>query len=262
MKRYHLFEFGDQDWFPQFLKDMLTDYLNFTISLFKLHDPAIPILAKALDRKNEDQVLDLCSGGGGGMVDFSKALAETCNRTIQFTLTDKHPNLPALQASAAKADGRIAIHESPIDAMEVPSHLTGFRTIFNALHHFPPTAVKSILHDAVKEGRSGLAVFEILNRSLANVIFPIFLIPIFVLVLTPFIRPFRWERILFTYLIPILPLIICWDGIVSTMRIYKPEELEEMAQSADPDGTFDWQSGIAQGTGNSQVTYLIGVPHN
>ena len=32
---------------------------------------------------------------------------------------------------------------------------------------------------------------------------------------TPFVRPFRWSRLLFTYVIPLIPLLVLFDGTVS-----------------------------------------------
>src|SRR5450759_4223616 len=37
-------------------------------------------------------------------------------------------------------------------------------------------------------------------------------------VCTPWIRPFRWSRLLWTYLIPIIPLVFLFDGVVSCHR--------------------------------------------
>ena len=42
----------------------------------------------------------------------------------------------------------------------------------------------------------------------------------------PFARPFRWPYPVFTYVIPLMSLIILWDGIVSMLRIYSPERLK------------------------------------
>ena len=42
------------------------------------------------------------------------------------------------------------------------------------------------------------------------------------LLLTPFITPRSWSRVLWTYLIPVVPLATCWDGVVSLLRVYSP----------------------------------------
>jgi len=68
------------------------------------------------------------------------------------------------------------------------------------------------------------------------------LVPLNVLAMMPFARPFRWPYLVFTYLIPLLPLIVFWDGIVSMLRIYSPEQmrgLTESLQAAD----YVWETG-------------------
>lgn len=258
MKRRQLFEFGDQSWYPQFLKDMLTDYLNFVIKRFKLHQPVIPLLADLLKESKESRIIDLCSGGGGGMVDIGKMLQEAYKEDFTITLTDKYPNLPAFEKIAGEAEGKIDYLETSVSAHTLPENLQGLRTIFNAFHHFPPPYAKDVLRDAV-EKNNPIAIFEIMERKFANIFPPLVFIPVFVLLFTPFIRPFKISRLIFTYLIPIVPLSITWDGIVSALRSYKPEELLAIAEEAGG-GKYRWKAGLVAGTGPNSVTYLTGVP--
>ena len=63
------------------------------------------------------------------------------------------------------------------------------------------------------------------------------------LLLTPFFRPFRLSRLVFTYLLPLIPLTTIWDGVVSILRLYSPAELLALARRADPTGRLRWQAG-------------------
>ena len=82
--------------------------------------------------------------------------------------------------------------------------------------------------------------------------------PITFMVFTPFFRPFRLGRIFFTYVIPAIPLMTIWDGAVSLLRLYKPEELLGIAKAAVPE--YEWKAGrLKSGIGIS-VTYLTGRP--
>jgi hypothetical protein len=51
-----------------------------------------------------------------------------------------------------------------------------------------------------------------------------------VLLLTPSIRPRRVRRYLFTYLIPLVPLVVLWDGLASDPRSRTVQELEELLE--------------------------------
>ncbi|MGB1043418.1 MAG: hypothetical protein ACPGU6_08495 [Tenacibaculum sp.] len=68
MARIHLFEFGDQKWFPQFLKNYLTDFLQFISNATKIYKPIVPVLEKGLQLSKTNQIIDLASGGGGGLL--------------------------------------------------------------------------------------------------------------------------------------------------------------------------------------------------
>jgi len=143
-----------------------------------------------------------------------------------------------------------------IDATRVPRHLTGLRTMFNAFHHFAPVDARAVLACAV-EAREAIAIFEIPERTLGNLI-PLLFTPVFVAIATPFIRPFRWRRLLWTYLLPLVPLNCWWDGLVSQFRAYTEEELRELTRGFDG---FHWTAGQEKLGGTpGHVTYLVGIP--
>src|SRR2546425_11759383 len=82
---------------------------------------------------------------------------------------------------------------------------------------------RAILADAV-HNRQGIGVFEATQRR-ALALLLMLLAPLMMLVVTPFIRPFRWSRLLWTYLIPLVPLVTLFDGLVSCLRTYSVQEL-------------------------------------
>ncbi|MEQ8425164.1 MAG: hypothetical protein RIA63_10680, partial [Cyclobacteriaceae bacterium] len=62
-----MFEFVDQPWFPDLLRNYGTDFLQFLSNKTKMYKPIIPILKEGLEKSNTTQIIDLCSGGGGGL---------------------------------------------------------------------------------------------------------------------------------------------------------------------------------------------------
>ena len=82
--------------------------------------------------------------------------------------------------------------------------------------------------------------------------------PISVLLTTPFIRPFKIGRIIFTYLVPIVPLLVLWDGVVSSLRTYSVEEMNGLIVSLNNKESFNWEVGKVK-SGPGKILYLLGT---
>jgi hypothetical protein len=255
MKRVHLFEFEDQNWFPDLLRNYGTDFLQFLSNKSKLFKPAMPILEKGLILSNTNHIIDLGSGGGGGWIWLNEELRKDIP-DLKIWLTDLYPNISAFEFTKSKADNFEYVAD-PVDAREVPFELEGLRTQFLSLHHFQPADAKRILQNALDTG-SSLAIFEGQERSFASILAMIFS-PISVLLTTPFIRPFKLGRILFTYLIPIVPLFVLWDGVVSSLRTYSVEEMKELVSQLEGTENYDFDIGRVP-SGPGAVLYLLATP--
>ena len=75
------------------------------------------------------------------------------------------------------------------------------------------------------------------------------------LAIVPVVRPFRVSRLLFSYLPPLIPFVVAWDGTVSALRAYTPEELLAIARTVPGGSRYEWR---AERTG--RALYLTGVP--
>lgn len=62
------------------------------------------------------------------------------------------------------------------------------------------------------------------------------------------------------YPIPLVPLTCFWDGTVSQLRAYTPDELRGLAASLGDVG-YRWNAGKVRRPGSpAHLTYLIGLP--
>lgn len=258
MKRLHLFEFQDLPWFPASVRDMITDLLGMTIEVGRLYQPVLGRLAAALQQTGDQLLLDLCSGAGGPLPGLRRALVQQHGLAVDVCLSDAYPNVRAFEHLAAREGKGLRFISTPVDAAQVPPELPGFRTLFSCLHHFQPQQVEAILRDAWMRGR-GIGVFEISERSVLGVMQAL-LGPIPAWLLTPLVRPFRWSRLLLTYLLPLVPPLFVWDGVVSSLRTYTPDELHQMTRSLQRDD-YRWEIGQTRhALLPSRVTYLLGIP--
>lgn len=253
MRRLHLLEIHDQAWCPASLRDALTDNLQFYLDLGNHYGVVAPLVRTALARTGARRVVDLCSGGGGPWRRLHEALG---GATV--VLTDKYPNRVALERVAARTGGRIEFSLASVDALRVPPELAGFRTLFTSFHHFPPPEARAILEDAVR-ARQGIGVFEVNARRWIALLTAV-LVPVLVLLSAPFIRPFRWSRIVWTYLVPALPLVATVDAVVSCLRTYTPGELRDLA-AGTAGSSYDWEAGeLSTRFSPVPITYLLGTP--
>ena len=254
----YLFEFEDLAWFPDTIRESMTDYLRYLITTLNFYQPIIPLIIEGLKQTNSDKIVDLCSGGGGAIEQIHTNLNQQSDAKIKITLTDKFPNRNAYEFISLKTKGRISFSDTSVDASHVPATLTGLRTIFSGFHHFNNDFAKKVLKDAV-DAKCGIGIFDGGNKNILAIIGILIFHPILFFLFTPFFKPFRFSRLLFTYIIPIIPFCTVWDGIVSIIRLYKPNELLKIAHEVESENYF-WEAGKKKSNFGLKVTYLIGYP--
>jgi hypothetical protein len=256
MARIHFVELHEQPWLPAVLRNEIRDALQYGTAVLGAYSSILPLLTGALDVTRSGSIVDLCSGSGGPWLEFSRKLQ--VQKPYRIWLTDKFPNLRAFENLKVAAANGISVRRNSVDATHVPSELEGFRTLFSSIHHFPPAQARAILQNTVDAGQ-GIGVFEITSRTTTAIgmMFLWFLMPF---VFTPFMRPFRWSRFLYTYLLPVIPLVLLFDGVVSCLRTYRTEELRELISGLVAP-KYRWEIGEHCGTFRGlPITYLIGYP--
>lgn len=260
MKRIHLFEFEDFNWFPNWLRMCMTRYIVTFHKLLGTREPLSKLVAKALKHSKEPHVIDLCSGAGGPMLDVAEELRTTHGvKNLKLTLSDLYPNVKTASQINGKNDPSTQYLTESVNAAQVDENLKGVRTMVCSMHHMRPETAKSILKDA-QEDDQPICIYEISDNAP-----PVFLfwiaIPFVIIMtffITPLIRPMTWQQIVFTYIIPVLPFLIAWDGAVSNARTYTIEDMGELTKDLNKPG-YTWETGKIKGKGGKKL-YLLGLP--
>ena len=78
------------------------------------------------------------------------------------------------------------------------------------------------------------------------------------LFITPLVKPLTLKQIIFTYLIPIIPICFAWDAVITSGRIYRMEDLDILLNGLGNEN-YTWKKGIIEG--ESEKIYLIGCPN-
>lgn len=259
MKRMHLFEFMDFRWYPNLLRNLQTNVIQVIVTRSPAFDSAVPYIDRVLQRVQTNQIVDLCSGASGPWLRIYKKLGMS---DVHVLLTDKYPNVEMFADLQGRSGGRIVGIAEPVDALNVPPEVSGIRTMFTAFHHFRELEVETLLDDAQAKGQA-LCVFDYVpNKLLTLALSPLtFVISILQFYFLSFaVRPISWMQLLFTNIIPIVPLVAAWDGFVSAMRKYDADSLRLMVEGRSTD-RYRWEVGTDNSYSRATpMTYLIGMP--
>ena len=258
LKRLQLGEIHDQGWCPGVIRDAVTDFLQYSVNHWGQYTPLLPTLCHFLQRVEARRIVDLCSGGSGPWRQFCRTIGRAFGASFHIVLTDRYPNLAAFRLAREISGGVVDFREEPLDAGALPPGLSGFRTLFGSFHHFPPGQARGVLQDAVDCGE-GIGIFEMTDRR-GKTLLAMLTVPFFVLLHAPRIRPLRGSLLFFTYLVPVIPLVVLLDGIISCLRSYSTAELAELTGSLTG-APYDWEiRRLASPKSPFPIIYAIGCP--
>lgn len=242
LSRQHLFEFNDLSFTPAALRDSIVESLGNTLAwghiLAGLVEPLEACLAAAGCR----EVLDLGSGAGRPAAILADEFRRRGHQCPRFLLTDLHPRPHEWAALRAARPEVLDFVTESVDATQVPAeHSRGrVRTLINILHHLPPEVARTVIADACQHGE-GVFIAEAFGRN------PLGFLTMWptglpALLLNPVLTSRdRLAKIALTWLSPTMLSVGLWDGLVSTLRIHTPADLQAMAASLG-DG-FEWHTG-------------------
>jgi hypothetical protein len=113
-----------------------------------------------------------------------------------------------------------------------------------------------MLADAFRR-REGIAVFEAARRTPWTMLC-VAGVAALALRTAAMQRPVRPARLVFTFLLPVIPVTLWVDGLLSCLRSYSLEDMRELtAGLTAPD--YAWDLGEEHG-GTVPIRYLIGTP--
>lgn len=227
--------------------------------LFEVHKDLAPLIYKALKYSETQNIVDLCSGSGGPMYKLYEILKDKYEiKNLSLIFTDLYPDFKLAYKINYSKSSQLTYITQPVNATDIDPSLKGVRTIVSSFHHMKPEIARHILEDA-KQNRQPICIFEISDNSAPYLIrwigLPInFLMTFFI---TPLARPLTWQQLIFTYLIPIIPLCFAWDGAVSNARTYSIGDLDILLDGLESD-FYKWEKGTI--SGKIKKLYLLGYP--
>lgn len=230
-----LSELEDKQWFPPLIRGYMTDYLQFLFSKFNLYSPVTEVIHDIINKTHQKQIVDLCAGSGGPLLKIRKDYFRRYGSIPSVILTDKFTHFGRLNQFAPG----LSYYPDSVNAMNIPDTLAGVRTMFSSLHHFTIEELEVILEDAVKK-KQPVAFFDSGNKNVFFALSLIIVHPLLLVLFTPFIKPFRYKRLIFTYLIPVVIAGAVWDGIVSIIHLHSSASLNLLVRKPSLK-SYDWK---------------------
>lgn len=256
--RIQAFEFMDLPQTPRFLRDSVVESLGNAMRWSGVFKTAAPVFREFLDSLDSDRVLDLCSGSGEPAAVMLDALKDGGDALPHFYISDLFPVVHQMAEAAAQFPDNIEPINTPLDATNVPDiYPHSGRMVNAAFHHFPPALAKRILEDAAGK-RKAIIIMEPMTRHGRGALrMGVFFVA--ANIVNPFIsKQDRLLKGLFTYLVPLIPLMAAWDGLVSIVRMYTREDFE--ALTADIDAPYAWEFRKVTGPWDSTMCIFMGRP--
>lgn len=267
MKRIQLFEFEDFNWFPKTIRSGMTNLIVVLHKMMGTKEVIATLLSECRNYHAFSNIVDMGSGSGGIIPDAVEILNNASpENPIELLLTDLHPNPEIIDHIKNSGQQNIRYSSTPLDATNLTQAPEGLKTMLNSFHHMPPKKAKAILKTA-QDNKQPLFIYEMAQNTIPLVVWwvllPVSLVILFImaLLMTPFVNPLTTKQLIFTYLIPIIPICYAWDGQASMPRTYTFNDINLMLEDIKDDN-YSWKiSPAKKANGKNSGYYILGLPN-
>jgi hypothetical protein len=243
-------ELEDLPGFPPLLRQMQTEYIGWMVRFFRVYRRLPGLITQRIPARLMRNWQDIGSGSGGPI----STLAQSPEwKSVSFTLSDLFPQ------QAHKLPPNCRYESRPVDALKLQTEPAITVSFFNAFHHFSLDDQCRIIEDQLRAGNA-LVVAEILQPNPLSFLRILLATTIGQILFCPFVAPFRWKRILFTWMIPVNIITVTWDGLVSVLKSPKHSDYSAWTQQTALSGGES--SVLAAGDALLPVTLFIAWPKN
>ncbi|PLX11352.1 MAG: hypothetical protein C0594_03750 [Marinilabiliales bacterium] len=265
-QRIHWFEFEDLDWIPSWIKSSITNLVVIVNFHFGVHKSLPLVLKKALEMSHKKRIVDMGSGAGGVMPEIMRKMHNSGKyKDISLLMTDRFPNIDAIKKFNNQKETFIQYSDKPLDALNLSNAPDGLNTMINCFHHLTPEQASQLLSSASKN-KEPLLVYEMLDNNIPAWLWkytmPFFLVALFFMALymTPFVRPLSFRQIIFTYFVPVIPVLFAWDAWISKPRVYTQNDIKHLLSNLS-NKDYKWSYNINKTEkGRKQGSYILGLP--
>ena len=235
MSRTKWFEFHQLGWLPDYLKVRQLEGIFQILKSAGFDRSLLTQFRKLQAKTRADIYLDLGSGAGNVI----KFLAEKCGDRVKFILSDINPKTDSYQL-LKQTYPQIDYIPQSVDIATAGEILKGKTiTMISTFHELDRMQAQQAIGKLFGHSRGFLIIEPFGKWWKQMLLFPVMLVSFF---LVPFrVRPWNHGMFIFTWLIPLLPLMHTHDGLVSWLRSYGEGDFRQMISDSSPVG-WEWES--------------------
>jgi hypothetical protein len=220
----HLFEFMDLPWMPSSLRATMRDILECGNSR-----PFRPYYAWVTDeivqlakKRGAKTVVEL----GAGTAPFTRHLLRHPDATsLSFVVCDSNPDADAYRQLEDESQGRVRPIYEPVDISQTCVWGKDSLLVLSGMLHHIPSADRVAVLSKLRSCSKSVLVIEPLRCNLWSILFvPLSFVPAIVTPLRYLRRGGRLRRFAWCWILPVAPIVFCWDGVISCIRMWSSRQ--------------------------------------
>lgn len=227
------FEFGDLAWVPHLYHYYLRVYLIFFVK-FVGYDKLWAKQTQAfIEQNGTSSVMEYGSGSGEPLMRMVSQLDCEKAKSLSYIMSDLKPLPEFVNKVNAEAPINFTYIENSIDAATHKPKDEQAVVFINSFHHLPPKVARHVIKNNLENGNEMLILEYVRNNLLAYLSM---LGGVLIVLLTaPFISKLKHLPlvIVFTYIIPLFPFMMLWDGLISCRRAYSSKFYDQVVKEID-----------------------------
>jgi hypothetical protein len=228
----------DQSWIPASLHKTLREVLGFhlRVTLGYYYRWAATHAKARAERRGLGRVIEMGAGAAG----FSETLArlvEHDRAPLQVDVSDLRPDVARYRQLERDFPGVIHPHLEPLNILAWQPPAGGALVVMSAaFHHIPRLERPRILRAL---GRRDVIIFESVTRTVPSMLgcaigfLPALATPLYFVGL----REGRWRRFFWCWIVPVAPIMVAWDGVISCLRCWTEDEWRAELAALDVDAS-------------------------
>lgn len=255
-----LFEFGDLDCVPDLYHVYLRKYLVFFYKAFGYYNLWVPGFTNFVKKLKKKELMECCSGAGEPLQLIDARLDTNQVGSLSYLLSDIRPN-PEIVDKFNQEGLRFRYVSDSVDVTQDLEKFDCPKIFINSFHHFTNEQVEKIFLNNFKR-KNEIIILEYVSKSFLG-FFSMLVGPIVVIFTLPFVVKLRHLPVMmvFTYILPLFPLMMLWDGIISCLHEYSESNLKaivkKLGYDLDVNVDVDFKRSVFYPAGVSVIAFTF-----